>query len=384
MKNSVLTLDQIRESFRKASDAEKRLWQLLCKSEPCQSYKNGPVDALILKILRERRELNFEPVLMGICPFYIRKVNPLSELAKNAGIFSLLGALSWSSSSKLIDSIPSTTDSVWLQFCREYLDFLILVSKQSPEIASVCAGVDLETARKIEKININELTIEIFLRHFEVEFGFIGSDYGQYGDCRDPVQMALIDSIDVIGSGGRNYRKLFLMKVFQPKKVKYSDRKIVLNKEDEFNSFIPLCRESRVSPPALKRFFKYLGYEERTALNLSRRLLRNVERAKKPGVLPIKEKLWLLNRVCQAVTIRSLGTSYSPNDLVNVFCLACLVAVRTLSPKDYEGFEGFWFSWLEKKNQSFLMTLASDKPFTYCGENSELSAKNNLLGETHA
>lgn len=384
MTNTILTLEQIRENFKRSSDMERRLWWLLCESEPCHSNIKGPVDALTLKILRNQKNHNFKPLLIGICPFYITRVIPISETAKNAEIHSLVEALSWSSSSKLIDSIPAITDSVWLKFCREYLNFLVLLSEQSPEIASVCAGVDIDTARRIQAININELTLELFLRHFELEFAFIGSDLGAHKNYRDPVQMALVDSIDSKEASKRNYRKLFLMKVFQPKNWKKAQRQIITSQDKEFNSFIPLCRESRVSLPALRRFLKYSGYEDRTALNLARKVLRNIAKARTPAVLPLKETQWLLNRVCQAVTIRSLGGLYSANDLINVFCLACLVAVRTLNLKDCDGFEGFWFSRLEKKNQTFLMALAADVTSTYCGENGELSAKNNFLGEKHA
>ena len=105
---------------------------------------------------------------VGIVPFSIRGVVPLTPQAHNAGIHSLTEALVWSSNQPI--GQETVLHDAMLSFSRVYMRGAIDLAKRSLIGAVVCYGLEPGTARLMQWGGIDRLAVDgtgTWARNFE-------------------------------------------------------------------------------------------------------------------------------------------------------------------------------------------------------------------------
>lgn len=379
------SVTNLRAALHDTSMAEHELWKVLLNKDsmPEDSARQYllPLDPNTLALYRIQADEVCNSVKLGVCPFVIEAVYPLTDQAREAGIYKLADALKWCSKVEILSSDLSCANDTLSAFTRKYLNFALSLSKKAPTIAAACLGIDVETARVMSSNSVDRLTIEQYLRHFLTKFVVIGTDLEFRGQHRDPVQLALADLIESSSKDKNLRRQLLLTKMFYFRPSKLNKPRIeAVSLEDEIvRQTLRFFQQAKLRQPTVQRFLELFPLKTSDAYNLSRSLLKNTERERMASCSPEKSLHDLIVQISQCITIRALGQGCTVSEVIEIFCVACLLAVNVFGVGNFCGLEGDFIAWLEKKQKDFLPKLVKPQ-LILCGEAKKLSAKNNVLG----
>lgn len=364
------------QSLLKVQELERSFWWRLATSgEGSFSDQQGsPINGLALEVLKEFFKENND-LEVGVVPFCVKNIFPITPEACNSGCHTLAEALLWAEKQ---DHIPAAEVSSPLQaISREYLLEAGRMASLSPAGVRVCFGTDHATTRALLCPDFDRWSVEVFLRHFKPQFSLIGTDEVLWCDFRDPVQLAFSDWLLASPKKRLVQRDRFLRTAFESTGLPAGQHQSLDGEQAKDNAYqIALCcAEMGVALPTTQRFLQLYGMKGKDAYNAARRCLRRSHPHSSPLYWPCAKRGALLVQVCKFLTNRALDGAYTTTTLIEAFMWASLASVQIVRVGQIRGYEGFWITWLEKRMQGYLRALV-----TYCGADDSGSAENNSLG----
>lgn len=365
----------------KIYEAEHLLWKILADlgEWSFSDLQGNPIKGISVKALEQFFKEN-EWLAVGVIPFYVKKFLPLTPEAYNSGCHTLAEALLWAEKQNILPE--GGENSALHAFSRAYFMEAGKLAGISSVGARVCFGIDHATARLMFLPGFDRWSVEMFLRHFKLHFSIIGSEETLRNDFRDPVQMALVDLLLASPKQRHAQRIKFLRTAFKCSPFPtgtHQSLDVATLKENE-HQVLTWCAAIGVALPTARRFLQLYGLEEKEAYNVARRTLRRVQPRSSPKHLPRSKNGELLLQICRCLLNRALDGPYTTTMLIEAFMWASLASVQIVRLGSIRGFEGYWITWIEKRMQGYLRTLAA-LPDNLCGADEFCSAKNNVLGE---
>lgn len=293
---------------------------------------------------------------VGIVPFSIRGVVPLTPQAHNAGIHSLTEALVWSSNQPI--GQETVLHDAMLSFSRVYMRGAIDLAKRSLIGAVVCYGLEPGTARLMQWGGIDRLAVEVLVRNFQIRYSFLGAYESLHDCCRDPVQVALIDWMQAPAKLRTQRRIEYLRKAFR---ATGSEREQLMLGTDEQNQeigeLLGSCAALGVALPSIQRFAQMCGVKSEDAYNMARRLVRQNHSTRPQPFRARPQTVSLAVQICNSLLVRAIDSSFTPAMVVEAFLWSSLAAVQIARLDCIRGREGYWITWFEKRMHRELSRL---------------------------
>lgn len=345
------------------------------------------LDGGTLKVLQEAKG---HLPLVGFGLFDVKGVIPVTEIAKKTEIRTLGQAVQWCSCS---------VESSGISCCEPGFDFRLLVTaagyaRQSPAVCAVILGVDIATANALASNAVDRMTAAYFEANFRLDLEIKNTNHSLLREHRDPAQQAIQDFVLSVGHQEVNRALRRLMRrifdgVEKPLRSHGAVALPITQTQQRLTEVMDLFESLQLPEATMRRFFELLIGDCATATSLSRKLRWQIaktvpEQTRPPFVLD-GPALSALERQVKRMLIDALGTSYTTFDVIEVFLVVCLVAVRSRGYDSGKNREAFWIAKLEKRLQEVLRVLAwgeADRRLL-CGEQGAPSAKNNNKGENN-
>lgn len=368
-----------RDAAKICGETEKKLWNYIATAEP------GARAPLVLSSKKRTQLLSLlaRGPLVGVVPFNIHSFSALTAEAKNEGVGSLCEALMWCANQT---SFPRDyVNPVGIEFSRSFLTGALEMAQISAVGASVIFGLDKQTARLMHLCKLDRWAIEVFLRHFTLQYELVGIQEELKEDFQDPVHSAFFTWLEATPKSRNVYRDIFLKKMFR---LNGSADIIVLDADNEAEktqkvwNTLKECYSLGTSFPTAKRIAELYGIDSNEAYKRARRVFRERNKERYGVCLPRGNKGVLLLQVCRSLMERSLRGTCSTSMLVEAWMWAALISVRIMRHDKVVCHEGIWLTLLGKQMRFYLSNLVSGKT-NKGGEAKCRSAVNNQQGEEH-
>lgn len=364
------------QCLQKTREVERFIWWRLATSdgESFSDLQESSINGIVMEALKEFFKEN-KDLEVGVIPFYVKNLLPITPEAHNSGCHTLAEALRWAETQ---DHLPATEVSSPLQaISREYLLEAGRMASLSSVGARVCFGTDHAATRAMLCPGFDRWSVEVFLRHFKLQFSLIGTDEGLWRDSRDPVQLAFSDWLLASPKKRLAQRRRFLRTVFKFTDLPVGKHRLLDGEQakNNANQIVLCCAEIGIALPTTQRFLQLYGIQGKDAYNVARRCLRRSQPHRSPLYLPCAKQGAVLVQICKFLTNRALDGTYTTTTLIEAFMWASLTSVQIVRVGPVLGYEGFWITWLEKRMQGYLRALVN-----YCGADDTCSAKNNVMG----
>lgn len=338
----------------------RNLWQML--SSPCDA--NAFIVSLnFLATLKETTPLQLSNLPDGIALFSTASDLVPGPACAMPGSCSLMEALLWSQRQLDTNPFKGTRDHRSL-FATAYLDWALSLAKSSPALCAVCTGLAIMDCRLLGSQQVDRSTIRTMLEHFKVHFAWRNGTHPVI--ARESIQSLL--KATTPKATKQAYRRL-LSKTFR---THQGCGLLIQTPFDNpanagvslLNSFSPF---GGLQLGTAQRFLEVLGLSEDEAQNTARRHCTPKDMIKASCCsLPEREQLELLKELCSCLTMEALRERHTREDIIDVFCAACMESVRLIIKPDPTPKEiCFWICWLEKKLRGCLKRLVQPETSIY-------------------
>ena len=364
------------QCLQKTREVERSIWWRLATSdgESFSDLQGSPINGIVMEALKEFFKEN-KDLEVGVIPFYVKNLLPITSEAHNSGCHTLAEALRWAETQDCLPAaeVPSPLQAI----SREYLLEALRMTSVSSVGARVCFGTDRATTRTLLCPGFDRWSVEVFLRHFKLQFSLIGTDELLWCDFRDPVQLALSDWLLASPKNRLAQRSRFLRTAFDFTDLPTGKHQSLdgENEKEGANQIAICCAEMGIALPTTQRFLQLYGMKGKDAYNAARRCLRRSQPHRSPLYLPYAKRGEVLVQICKVLMNRALDGAYTTTTLIEAFIWASLASVQIVRVGPVRDYEGFWITWLEKRMQGYLRALVN-----YCGADDTCSAKNNAMG----
>lgn len=348
-------------------------WRVIAKMPSFDEVTGAPIHGTPLSIdhrkalqLAERLHLPALP----LSPWMIADITPTSDSARSIGAATLATALNWAAiqgESHNLEELKrsSTCPEPLQQFTADYLKHWSRIAKYSPELCAVCTGLDLETACLLGHPAVDGLAAEIVSKAFAVTWRLTGTPSDRISLKLATQNLAKAFMMSPKSRAGINCRLKLVQHLHRVDA--YADFELWPSDHEVFTSadcqlLVDLLSALGTEMAGIRRFLELAGLDDASAYNCSRSAAKAL--TPNPGTkaadsrrFPGAELGKTIKNLSFALTCRSLPPTATRLQVLTLFALASIVAVRCCGIDEREFGSGYWLARLIRLEQGRLEKL---------------------------